>query len=203
MGQPISENDLINAITNNELEIKIEYPVSEDDYSILDYFSKVIEKKLSGDNRTSRSVVAVAGTCTLVIFGVTVVIYIYTNMDVCIKVEEQIIDAASELGRSVLMAANDFINNTKIQLIKTEISDKLKKPNGDIDIDKFKRRVGKGADVGYQEDVTGQGWVIQKYRVGGNSHASEWKLKTKRQWEKGKSKERTATLNEDGKVLRD
>lgn len=189
MGQSISEDQLINAINNNEVEIKMEFPVSEDDYSILDYSSKIIEKKLSGDNRTSRSVVAVAGTCTLVIFGVTVVIYIYTNMDVCVKIGEQIIDATSELGRAALVAANDFINNTKIQLIKRKIPNRLKDQNGNVDLGKFKTKL-KNRQT-YREK---SGWEIDKdtSRHGGR----KWKLND----DKGG---RVASLDENGKVLAD
>ena len=99
--------------------------------------------------------------------------------------------------------ANEKTDSKELEKIKNKIPDKLKDENGNVDLTKFKKRVGKGSNVGYQEDVTGQDWVIQKDR-GANSgtggHGSVWKLKTQKQFKSESG--RIATLNENGKILR-
>lgn len=97
------------------------------------------------------------------------------------------------------------VNSEKKELdkVKSKIPDKLKDKNGNVDLDKFKKRVkNKKGQIGYQEETTGSGWTIEKDRAGQNSHGgSAWKLKTKKQWENA-NKERTATLDKNGKILR-
>lgn len=86
------------------------------------------------------------------------------------------------------------------------IPNELKDKKGNVDLDKFKKRVSKNGKVGYEEDVTGERYVIEKDR-GANSgtgeHASKWKLKTQRQFTNGKAKDdRIATLGPNGEILR-
>lgn len=89
--------------------------------------------------------------------------------------------------------------------IRSKIPDKLLDKDGNVDLSKFDKRVGKGEKVGYEESVTGKRWVIQKDRGRnsgqGGGHSSEWKLKTHQQFE-SEADPRTATLSPSGRILR-
>lgn len=209
-GQQISEYKIIQALQNSEnIEFYNNNSYEKDKFTLNAINNKlnnnVYQYKINHGMRPT-AIPAIYAVYTIVVFGVTYTLTIYNNGEILIKAGQKIIDTASAAGRAVMGAAKYLINSAlegiEIERIKWSIPSRLKKPNGDIDLGKFKKRVGSGNSSAFQEEETGDGWVIQKDRAGGNSHSSSWKLKTKKQWQKGRPNDRTATLNEDGKILR-
>lgn len=175
--------------------------VIDNKYYTYDEFNKLLdtakEVKTENPKVQTRSIGAlVAGSFAIPGVGAFVV----TAAGIIIF-NDQIIDAGTKLYTTIMQWFQDR-KHIAYQKLVDSIPKKLRDGNT-VDLGKFNKKVGSGSNVGLQENVTGQGWVIQKDHGGTNSHGgSTWKIKTKKQFEKG-GKERTATLNKDGKVLRD
>lgn len=84
---------------------------------------------------------------------------------------------------------NSKNKNKDLEKVKNKIPSRLKKPNGNVDLGKFKTRLKNRQ--GYKEDG---GWTIDRDKTG--HKGSKWKLKDK-------SGNRVGSLDENGKIVGD
>lgn len=145
-------------------------------------FTVLLDTAVEQETLQTRSVIAIAaGTWYIPGIGQVVV----TTAGVII-VGGAIIKAGSWLYNTI---SDWFAERAEIKAVEAKIPSRLKKPNGNVDLDQFNEKVR-----GKQEYKEDGGWSIDKDR--GNGHGgSKWKLKDK----KG---DRVGTLDENGKVLR-
>ncbi len=188
-----NQNSSDEEVTNNQSDVRVtsdgifidgKFYTAEEFTSLLDNAILVSENTTNGISTRSAEVVdagaaLVAGTWWIPGVGEVVV----TAAGVII-VGGTVIAVGSWAYKTVITW---FKNRALIQQIKNEIPNRLKKPNGDVDLGKFDQRGNNGSRKNKKT-----GWSIDKDTA--EHKGSKWKLKDR-------IGRRKASLDENGKVL--